>query len=100
MTISIFGAVSSIGVLVAKSTLLLALGWSATRFLRRAPASTRHAVWLTTMSGVLLMPALDRFGPISLRVLPAGALSSVAHASPIEDTELAPSRLRPTQAAA
>lgn len=97
MTISILTVASSAGILVAKSSLLLGLGWSASRLLYRAPASTRHAVWLTTIVGVLLIPALDQFSPVSLRVLPAEAPSSVARPSATTNTEFAPSTPRTIQ---
>ncbi len=100
MTISILTSASSAGILVAKSSSLLVLGWSATRLLHRAPASTRHAVWLTTIVGVLLIPALDRFSPVSLRVLPAEALSSVVRPSVTTNTEFAPSTPGTIQATA
>src|ERR1700742_3679712 len=100
MTISILASASSAGILVAKSSLLLGLGWGATRVLHRASAATRHAVWLTTIVGALLIPAVDKFSPISLRVLPAKALSSVAQPSAVANTELAPAAPRTIQAAA
>lgn len=100
MMISILGSASSAGILVAKSTLLLALGWGATRLLHRAPASTRHSVWLTAMVGVLLIPALDQFSPVSLRVLPGESFSSVVRPSGTTNTELAPSTLETTESTA
>jgi beta-lactamase regulating signal transducer with metallopeptidase domain len=81
MMIAALTSASTAGILVAKSSLLLALGWSATRLLRRAPAAIRHAVWLTAIIGVLFIPALDRFSPVALRVLPAATPSSVARPS-------------------
>jgi beta-lactamase regulating signal transducer with metallopeptidase domain len=71
--------------------LLLVLGWSATRLQHRAPASARYAIWLTAIVGVLLIPAFDQFSPVSLRVLPAEAPSSVARPSAPANTASAPS---------
>src|SRR5262245_24623741 len=61
--------VGLIGV-VAKGTLLLALGWCVALILRRAPAGARHVVWLAVIVGVLLIPVLAQIAPVSLPVLP------------------------------
>ena len=67
---------------VAKGTLLLALGWCAALFLRRAPAGARHVVWLTVIVGVLLIPALAQIAPVSLPVLPRVAAPSAVTPTP------------------
>ncbi len=43
--------------LVARATLLLALAAMFAVLLRRAPAATRHLVWLAALAGVLVLPA-------------------------------------------
>ena len=45
---------------VAKGTLLIALGWCGTALLKRAPAGTRHLIWLTVLVGILIVPILAR----------------------------------------
>ena len=57
-------------VLVAKGTLILAVGWSAATMLRRAGAHARHLVWLSAIVGVLLLPAVARVAPLRVAVLP------------------------------
>ncbi|HEY4216812.1 MAG TPA: M56 family metallopeptidase [Gemmatimonadaceae bacterium] len=97
MTISILTSASSAGILVAKSSLLLALGWSAARLLRAASAATRYAVLLTAIVGVLLIPVLGHFSRVALRVLPADASSSVVRSSATTRTQSASSTSETTQ---
>ena len=56
---------------VAKGTLLIALGWCGTALLKRAPAGTRHLVWLTVLVGILFVPVLARFAPMNVPLLPS-----------------------------
>jgi beta-lactamase regulating signal transducer with metallopeptidase domain len=84
---SVFTSASSAGIVIAKSSLLLALGWGVTRLLHRARAPMRHAVWLTTIVGVLAIPVLDHFSPVALRVLPAEAPLSIYLPSTNSNTE-------------
>ena len=42
-----------------KATLILVAALTATSLLRRASAGTRHLVWLGTLAGILLLPALS-----------------------------------------
>src|SRR4051812_6982046 len=49
----------------------------------RAPAGTRHVVWLAALGALLLVPALAAWGPLRIAVLPAppaavGALVSAS----------------------
>jgi beta-lactamase regulating signal transducer with metallopeptidase domain len=64
-------------------TLLLALGWSAVLVLRRAPAGTRHIVWLTVIVGILLIPALARIAPMNVPMLPSVAAPPVLKSTPV-----------------
>jgi beta-lactamase regulating signal transducer with metallopeptidase domain len=68
--------------LAAKSSLLIGLAWAATQLLRRAPAAARHAVWLTAIVGVLLIPAVDRWVPIPVPVLPGVAAQQLVAVPP------------------
>ena len=55
-----------------KATCVLLIALAVTVALARASAGSRHLVWLTAMAGLLALPLLARWGPIPLRVLPAG----------------------------
>src|SRR5438445_3118629 len=58
-------------VLLAKATVVLLGGVLAATALRRAAAGARYLVWLATLASLLLLPALARFAPLRLEVLPA-----------------------------
>ena len=66
-----------------KGTLILLGGLAATALMRRNSASSRHVVWLTVLTALLLLPVAGALVP-AWRILPAGtALSTrVAPASP------------------
>lgn len=55
---------------LAKGTLLLVVALGVAAALRRSPAGARHLVWLTTLATLLLFPALARWEPMRLEVLP------------------------------
>jgi beta-lactamase regulating signal transducer with metallopeptidase domain/HEAT repeat protein len=55
---------------VMKATVLLVAGAAVAAALRRAPAGARHLVWLATLAGVLVLPAMLRVAPVRLAVLP------------------------------
>jgi beta-lactamase regulating signal transducer with metallopeptidase domain len=57
-------------VFLLKATAVLLAGALAAAALRSAAAGTRHLVWLATLAGVLMMPALGH-GPLRLEVLPS-----------------------------
>ncbi len=62
---------ASLVLLLAKATLVLLAAWGVARLLQRAPAGARHVVWLVTLGGLLLVPALATWAPLRLAVLPA-----------------------------
>ena len=53
-----------------KATILLVGALAATSLLRRASAGTRHLVWLATLAGVLLLPAVSLWTPVRLAIVP------------------------------
>jgi beta-lactamase regulating signal transducer with metallopeptidase domain/HEAT repeat protein len=53
-----------------KATILLIGAFAATSLLRRASAGTRHLVWLATLAGVLLLPAVSLWAPVRLAIVP------------------------------
>jgi beta-lactamase regulating signal transducer with metallopeptidase domain/HEAT repeat protein len=53
-----------------KATILLIGALAATSLLRRASAGTRHLVWLATLAGVLLLPAVSLWTPVRLAIVP------------------------------
>jgi beta-lactamase regulating signal transducer with metallopeptidase domain len=71
-------SMAGIGLLMLKSSLVLAFGWGASRVLRRASAAARHLVWLTVIVAVLLLPLVGELAPVPVRVLPAETLSQLA----------------------
>ncbi len=73
---------------VAKGTLLIALGWCGTALLKRAPAGTRHLIWLTVLVGILIVPILARFAPMNVPLLPGVAAVSVA--APVRESNSSP----------
>ncbi len=82
--------------LLVKATVLLAAGLAAATALRRAPAGTRHLVWLATVAGVLALPLLVGITPMRLEILPgipARALRAAAA------TPAAPARSQTSTAA-
>src|SRR5690242_10923714 len=60
-----------------KATALLVAALAATTLLRRASAGTRHLVWLATLGGVLLLPAVSMWTPVRLAIVPARLLPSL-----------------------
>jgi beta-lactamase regulating signal transducer with metallopeptidase domain len=69
---------AGVGIIVLKSSLVLAIGWGITRALSRAPAACRYMIWLSAIVGALLAPVVDHFAPIDVTVLPAVVDSSVS----------------------
>src|SRR5689334_2584467 len=64
-----------------KATALLVLALGATTLLRRASAGTRHLVWLATLAGILLLPAVSMWTPIRLAIVPARLMPSLPQLS-------------------
>jgi beta-lactamase regulating signal transducer with metallopeptidase domain len=60
-----------------KATALLVAALAATTLLRRASAGTRHLVWLATLGGVLLLPAVSMWTPVRLAIVPARLLPAL-----------------------
>ena len=73
---------------VAKGTLLIALGWCGTALLKRAPAGTRHLIWLTVLVGILIVPILARFAPMNVPLLPG--VTTVRVAAPLRESNGSP----------
>ena len=63
-----------------KATALLMLALAVTAVLRRAAAGTRHLVWLGTLAGILLLPAVSAWAPLRLAIVPAELMPSFAAA--------------------
>jgi beta-lactamase regulating signal transducer with metallopeptidase domain/HEAT repeat protein len=64
-------------VLLVKATALLLVALGASLLLQRASAGSRHLVWLVAVVGLLALPAVAAWGPLPVRVLPAGGVSGV-----------------------
>ena len=64
------GADRMLALLVVKVTLILLAALAITVVMQRATAGARHLVWLVTLGGLLLVPALGAWGPLELRILP------------------------------
>jgi beta-lactamase regulating signal transducer with metallopeptidase domain/HEAT repeat protein len=69
--------------LLVKATVILLLAIAITLTMQRTSAGARHLVWLVSLSGLLLVPALAAWSPISLRILPpeSGAVRGQAPAT-------------------
>jgi beta-lactamase regulating signal transducer with metallopeptidase domain len=61
-----------------KATALLVAALAATALLRRASAGTRHLVWLATLAGILLLPAVSTWTPVRLAILPSTLMPSLS----------------------
>jgi beta-lactamase regulating signal transducer with metallopeptidase domain len=68
-------------VLLSKATVVLLGGALAAMALRRAAAGARYLVWLATLASLLLLPALARFAPLRLDILPASPAIEVSGGS-------------------
>lgn len=60
---SLPGVEGFLATLAIKGTLVLAVGFAAALFLRRAPATARHLAWCATLAGLLLVPVLAAWAP-------------------------------------
>jgi beta-lactamase regulating signal transducer with metallopeptidase domain/HEAT repeat protein len=60
-----------------KATALLVVALGVTSLLRRASAGTRHLVWLATLAGILLLPAVSLWTPLRLAIVPAELLPTL-----------------------
>ncbi|HET7613370.1 MAG TPA: M56 family metallopeptidase [Gemmatimonadaceae bacterium] len=80
---SLSGPSTSMILLLVKATVILLLAIAITLTMQRTSAGARHLVWLVSLSGLLLVPALAAWSPISLRILPpeSGAVRGQAPAT-------------------
>src|SRR5215831_10368284 len=76
---------AGVGLIVLKSSLVLAIAWGLTRALRGAPAACRHVIWLSAIVGALLVPVVGHFAPIDVTVLPVVVDSSAPASSALAD---------------
>ncbi len=82
--------------IIVKSTFILICAVLAGVLLRRASASTRHAVWMIAVLSILLLPAAAMMVPrLELPVLPQTAVSVRFLQSPAIDTEHGPGIVTP-----
>lgn len=61
---------TSMLMLLAKATVILVAAIAMTFVMKRGSAGARHLVWLVTLAGLLLIPALTAWTPLRLAVLP------------------------------
>ena len=81
-TVALVPVVGPLALLLAKATLLLLSAAGAARALRRAPAGARHLIWLGVFGALLVVPALDAWGPVRLAVLPTAVPMAIPLALP------------------
>jgi beta-lactamase regulating signal transducer with metallopeptidase domain/HEAT repeat protein len=62
---------TSMLMLLAKATLILLTALGITVLMQRASAGARHLVWLVTLGTLLVVPAIARWAPLRLEVLPS-----------------------------
>jgi beta-lactamase regulating signal transducer with metallopeptidase domain/HEAT repeat protein len=80
---------STLALLFLKVTVLVLAGAAAAASLRRANAGTRHLVWLTTLVGLLVLPAVLGLAPLRFEVLPR-ALVDAAQPMALSHSAAAP----------
>lgn len=77
--------------LALKGALLLSLAGAAVHLLRRAPAASRHAVWVAAFVGLLTLPMYALLGPsLQLPVLPEAFAQRAEVAPPPPAAPVAP----------
>jgi beta-lactamase regulating signal transducer with metallopeptidase domain len=64
---------ASLLILLIKATIILVAALGITIAMQRASATARHLVWLVTLGGLLLVPALTAWSPLRVAVLPANS---------------------------
>ena len=62
---------ASLLILLIKATIILVAALGITIAMQRASATARHLVWLVTLGGLLLVPALTAWSPLRVAVLPS-----------------------------
>ena len=75
-----------------KATALLVAALAATSLLRRASAGTRHLVWLATLAGILLLPAVSLSPALRLGILPAQLVPTLPTVTAQESAPAIPAR--------
>jgi beta-lactamase regulating signal transducer with metallopeptidase domain len=75
---SLSGPSISMILLLVKATLILLVAIGITLTMQRTSAGARHLVWLVSLSGLLLVPALAAWSPISLRILPPESVAATS----------------------
>jgi beta-lactamase regulating signal transducer with metallopeptidase domain/HEAT repeat protein len=84
-----------------KATILLIGALAATSLLRRASAGTRHLVWLATLAGVLLLPAVSLWTPVRLAIVPRTFMPTLPQVVPTpRATATAPAPIETQRASA
>lgn len=73
---------SSMLMLLAKATVILVAAITITLVMKRGSAGARHLVWLVTLGGLLLIPALTAWAPLRLAVLPPEATVTASPVTP------------------
>ena len=77
---------SELALLLVKATCLLCAGFLTATVLRRATAGARHAMWIATLSGLLLLPVAGRWLPVlALPWLPPQGAPELSLAPPAHD---------------
>ncbi len=74
------GALAALALLL-KITFLLVAALAATRIMQRAPAGSRHLVWLVALTALLALPALAAWSPLKLGILPERLVAVTSEAS-------------------
>jgi beta-lactamase regulating signal transducer with metallopeptidase domain/HEAT repeat protein len=69
---------TSMLMLLAKATVILIAAITMTFIMKRGSAGARHLVWLVTLGGLLLIPALTAWAPLPVAVLPPVASAGKA----------------------
>jgi beta-lactamase regulating signal transducer with metallopeptidase domain/HEAT repeat protein len=83
---------TSMLMLLAKATLILLTALGITVVMQRASAGARHLVWLVTLGTLLVVPAIARWAPLRLEVLPSVEAPAAAAITPdINSAPVAPS---------
>jgi beta-lactamase regulating signal transducer with metallopeptidase domain/HEAT repeat protein len=75
-----------------KATALLVAALAATSLLRRASAGTRHLVWLATLAGILLLPAVSLSPALRLAILPSQLVPALPTVTTYQSAPAAPVR--------
>lgn len=64
------GALLPVALIVLKATAVLLIALALTSLMQRASATSRHLVWMASLSALLAIPALAVWSPIRFAVLP------------------------------